>query len=402
MSLPRALAALLALTACDPSDRRDPAHPPDAGPDGGIAPDAGSEPEPRVGPDFWELANVIVPDSGVVDIRFELPRDARAFVLTARSSVPAYTVLMGLVGPEGDILFDVRDPEAGSFVPTSAENLADALPLSVLYPSARGQPMVPGAYAARLGFRAAHESDVPFNATFDVVWQRSQAPEHMAVNVWLAPGAAYDAATLITDPLWVESFAALRTIFANADIVLDPLQAFDLGAPDEDLAVADDVVLTALLLALEEEPSGGLDVVLVDRIEAEGRTVRGKTTGIPGPPAHPELARRGAVLLSLDALPASATRIAEALAHEMAHYLGLRHTTEMDGSRHDPIADTPECPFELASYQSATGAVLLSAEDCAAHDGTNLLFAMPPLDDAEQQGLSSEQAEIMRGHPLVH
>ena len=32
------------------------------------------------------------------------------------------------------------------------------------------------------------------------------------------------------------------------------------------------------------------------------------------------------------------------IAHELGHQLGLFHTTEADGSAHDPISDTPECP----------------------------------------------------------
>src|SRR5438309_445465 len=45
-------------------------------------------------------------------------------------------------------------------------------------------------------------------------------------------------------------------------------------------------------------------------------------------------------------------------AHEIGHYLGLYHTSERDGSEHDPIDDTPEC----------------AAGDSACPDAANVMF----------------------------
>ncbi|MEC8237379.1 MAG: hypothetical protein VX063_06860, partial [SAR324 cluster bacterium] len=33
----------------------------------------------------------------------------------------------------------------------------------------------------------------------------------------------------------------------------------------------------------------------------------------------------------------------------MGHFLGLFHTTESNGTDHDPISDTPECSFTTAN-----------------------------------------------------
>lgn len=402
MGTARVICAAWLLTACGTSARTPEG---DAGPsfaeDAGAPEDAAVPMEGRVGDDFWARTDVPVPDSGIVQVRFALPEEARSFVLTAASALPAYVALMALIGPEGEVLFD-RTRDDNPFEPAARENLEDAFPLSVLFPSASGLPVRAGTYTARVGVRSDDPEHSDQRLDVDVVWQRAASPRRLPLNLWLAPDAPLTAAELTTDPTWIEGLAHLRTIFASADIDLDPLEAFDLEIPQDELAALDDdVALAALREALEEERTEGLDVVLVARIQAEGRTVRGKTTGIPGPPAHPELRRRGLVVLSLEALPSAPVRLAEAIAHEVGHYLGLRHTTEMDGSRHDDIADTPECPYSLASFQSASGVLLLSAEDCAEYDGTNLLFPMPPMSLEGQQGLSELQASVMRSHPLV-
>jgi hypothetical protein len=143
--------------------------------------------------------------------------------------------------------------------------------------------------------------------------------------------------------------------------------------------------------------------VLVDELAPEpGKSVLAKVSGVPAPPAHPALLRRGAVILPLAALPADAQRAGALLAHECAHYLGLRHTSEYDGLRHDPIADTPECLAERASRLGPDGQPLLSAEDCADHGGDNVLFYTPPRAGRPQQELlSAGQAYVLARSPLV-
>jgi hypothetical protein len=364
--------------------------------------DAGLRPSLQ-GSDFVAFTGLAVPADGVLDVTFDVPPEARAFVLSAQSPLPGYSELMGLVGPDGTILFDAAAPDRSSYRPALPYNLERAFPLAVLYPGAPGAVLAPGRYLARLGFVPDTAPSGPLTVDVDLVWQRTPAPQRVAATVWLARGARWDAATLLEEPSFQEAFTLLRALFTSAGITLDPLETRDLGLPEADLATVDGDSaqgLDALLSALESEPAGGLDFILVDRIEAVGKTVRGKTTGIPGPPAHPELTRRGAVVLALEALPGEPQRIAEAFAHEAAHYLGLRHTTEMDGSDVDSLPDTPECPAELASYVSASGARLLSAEDCQAYDGTNLLFPMPPI-SGEQQSLTAQQVELLKRHALV-
>jgi hypothetical protein len=73
------------------------------------------------------------------------------------------------------------------------------------------------------------------------------------------------------------------------------------------------------------------------------------------------------------------------MAHEIGHFLGLRHTTEHGGSAHDPITDTPECLIpDLASL-------------CG--DSTNFMFAFSL--GSGQTRATQGQAFVVRRSALV-
>lgn len=91
--------------------------------------------------------------------------------------------------------------------------------------------------------------------------------------------------------------------------------------------------------------------------------------------------------------------LADSASHELAHALGLFHTTEEDGQLHDPIADTPECLPE----HDLNGDGTLTAKECEHLDGFNMLFWTPVYEDgvfAKQDEISIEQADVLR-HAII-
>ena len=114
--------------------------------------------------------------------------------------------------------------------------------------------------------------------------------------------------------------------------------------------------------------------------------IAGYSLGLPGPFAAER--PTAAVLVSLAPFASAATGaldtdgLGTTAAHEIGHYLGLYHTSERDGSEHDPIGDTPEC---------ADGEVA-----CA--DAGNVMFWTG---GGGRNKLTAGQGAIMRRHPLV-
>jgi len=401
-----------------PSSMRDAGAPSDAG-DGGHAAldaapddagrDAGSGLGPIVGDDYVDFGALAVPESGIVRVSVQVPDGERAFVLSADPGAwPRRVSLLSLRGPDGSLWFDgTRDELPGDFSPGVPANIAATVPYAFMLPSSPERPLLPGSYEVSL--HAA--GSIPASSlVVDAVFQKlaPAVPAQLGVVLWAA-GDALDAAALRDDPELMASFAAAADIYAAVGItlVLRDVRTLD-GAAQAQLAVLDDDTELGALLALLAEQGGdepAANVVWVDRIEsAPGKTVLAKSTGIPGPPAHPALPRRSAVVVSAVTLPSDARVAGALLAHELGHLLGLRHTTEQDGTRHDPIADTPECQADDATQTDSSGAPLLSAEDCALLDGENLMFYTPPQSTQNtlvQETLTAGQAYVLMRSPLL-
>lgn len=114
----------------------------------------------------------------------------------------------------------------------------------------------------------------------------------------------------------------------------------------------------------------------------------GRAGGLPGPPGiHRN--RQAGVFASHASLGGDANaelELAQTITHELGHYLGLRHTTEGNGSTFDPIQDTPTCP-EIASSWSCP-------------DRFNIMF--PYAGGAAWQNiLTPDQLRSLRDNPLV-
>lgn len=126
--------------------------------------------------------------------------------------------------------------------------------------------------------------------------------------------------------------------------------------------------------------------------------VLGFAGGVPGPAGVPTAA--SAVVLAVDSHldgdgELDTAQLASTLAHELAHQLGLFHTSEQDGEVHDPIDDTAEC----TAGNDDDGSGDLSVEECVGSGGENLMFYTTG--DAAQTELSDTQAEVLRAHPLA-
>ena len=99
------------------------------------------------------------------------------------------------------------------------------------------------------------------------------------------------------------------------------------------------------------------------------------------------------IAIASDMMIADPQGFGRTLAHELAHYLGLFHTSEADGSVIENLSDTPEC--RLAQDTDGDG---LDRADCEGRGADNLMFwAKVP-----GTALTEQQRAVLRANPILH
>ena len=127
-----------------------------------------------------------------------------------------------------------------------------------------------------------------------------------------------------------------------------------------------------------------LDVFFVDDVDlgAAGINVLGVAAHRPGPALRHGTQQSGVAVETRRIWNGNEALAAHTTAHEVGHFLGLMHTSEVGGQRHDNLDDTP---------------VSCDASDCWA---TNL---MDPLLDpgGPDDAITADQTFVLLRHPLV-
>jgi hypothetical protein len=178
------------------------------------------------------------------------------------------------------------------------------------------------------------------------------------------------------------------------------------------------------------QPGNALNLFLVASITSTsqgGTTVVGIDGTIPGPSGVGGTIHSGAAVSianlgknmvnctpgTLNFGTCGSDTVAYTAAHEVGHFLGLYHTTEVLGNAFDPLVDTPRCPCATCrpstapstqqcgtdpatSYQMSVAACTAST---ACGGGDNLMFWV--FGSASSGKLTAQQGQVMRGNPAL-
>jgi hypothetical protein len=243
-------------------------------------------------------------------------------------------------------------------------------------------PVATGSY----GFEIAATVDAA-----EVIFLRRLGPQPTGgtvdVNLFVLDGSGMDRAAL-------EQAAGLfAQVFAEARIRMGTLTLITVTGAEDLLSVPGTTEASSLLRQvpplsnLASNPTA-CNIFFVREITADdGNGLYGISMGIPAALTIPGTISSG-VIVNVSAHQTAdgfdTRELGQTITHETGHSLGLYHTSEADGSLHDPISDTAECAGESP----------LAAEGCA--DGANFMFW-----SGRDFHITPGQAYVMLRSPVV-
>ncbi len=183
----------------------------------------------------------------------------------------------------------------------------------------------------------------------------------------------------------------LREVLALAGIDMLPAKHIRLGGMlRRDIELLEPAELSSVFTLTAGLATPRLVVFLVRDISTGRSSVLAYAPGVPGAIGVPGTAASG-IAIAVEQHE-SDDAIALSIAHELGHFAGLYHTTELRGGSTESIASTPECPLTRDTNRDGT----LAAEECSAEDGLNLMFWA-----GRDAHLEPEQSAIIRTSPIL-
>lgn len=293
---------------------------------------------------------------------FDLPADAVGFSIIARGAM-ADSFLISHVDPPGPKnLVETNPPGVAvdhAFNPYDAGQLLS--PNRAMISGMKGQAelLVPNNPAVSLkagrhtfkvkGYTAGATPEDPMgpatgqvDATV-VIKRAAGVPTRgrLPVKLFFSGANGYSALSVTQSPLFARALDLVKKTFADVGITL-AIEPGGVDLPRGYTRPADGKEIVTM--ATQGASGEALGIYMVDTILGQASIV-GLSTGIPGPaPGQGP----GAVLLSTSLAPSNfpvvdtgAAAFAQALAHEIGHYLGLFHTVENFLGVNDQLSDTP-------------------------------------------------------------
>ncbi len=308
-----------------------------------------------------------------------IPDDTLSFVLMA-----PLAAFSSFVSPQEGELIDSRSQD------TYDHSIAGVDRDQLLHPASPDRPMGGGVYRFRV---AITDGGTP--SVFIALRRGTRAATgSIKVNLIYVDTEVSEA-----DVTQIEAaFARFEAIYGGKGISIASVGVGTITGGSALLSIADFPRQYPLLVGAALDPAshlvdGAINLYIVRDITEAGAPLTGRSSGSPGFIGYP---REGVVIAIAPHRLAGGALDGQELgltfAHEVAHFLGLTHTSEANGARHDRLSDTPECQRTLDRNMDGK----LTLDECTAVGAENLMFW-----DSARDGLSEQQALILRASPGV-
>ncbi len=334
-------------------------------------------------------------------VSIALDEGASSMLLEIRSERGGFFFVDQFVTPSGREL-----AQSGIWVTREAREVSGLT--DFLYPNDDTFAPIPGAY--QVAFRATYDREgmVPMDegdASLRVYTVNRDVEDTCGISLdFLVDYDAIDRASFLEAV--GQLTAQVDQVFRGVGIAVvdSQVQQISLTSPNIDVAddsvleVADDVLRQARDMGSAR--AGSLRVILARSIageDASGFNPAGYSMGLPGP--YDADRPNATVLVATDHYRSindageyelDVEGMGTSLAHELGHFLGLYHTSELDGRAHDPLAETPQCLAPAACDDAFRSNIMTSAGWLTA----------AALDESTRTSFTSGQGRVMRRHPL--
>jgi hypothetical protein len=248
-----------------------------------------------------------------------------------------YAWLAGVLGnPAGDWIIGFEDSDYRIYA-SAAEPWAGCVP---------NHPEVAWPTGQYDFWPWADEDSIGLQMTPKGLVKRSFGPPEaglLAIDFYFVPGSGLNATSAPADPDFVAFVDALEAVYLEAGIGLGDVRYFDTpsGTGFASITSYDELVD----LFREGLPSDDrvLDVFFVDELDLPQGDPIGIAAHIPGPALASGTGQSGVAMITEPILSGDEWTAAALAGHEIGHYLGLYHPSEIGGGSHDPLTDTANC-----------------------------------------------------------